>query len=204
MITIIDYGMGNLASIKNMLKKVGEQSVITNDLDKISNAEKLILPGVGSFGQGMENLNAKGMTELIRRKALVEKTPLLGICLGMQLFTKHSEEGNVDGLGLIDAKTVKFNLHESHGNLKIPHMGWADVEINSSNFIFEGIEEIPRYYFVHSYHVECANEEDIMTTTEHGYSFCSGVRKENVFGVQFHPEKSHKFGMALLKNFIKI
>lgn len=199
MITIIDYGMGNLGSIANMIKKVGHKSIITSNLEEIKKAEKLILPGVGSFDNGMKNLKELGMIEVLNQKVLVEKTPILGICLGMQLMTKSSEEGTAPGLEWIDAQTKKF-LSDS---LKIPHMGWNVIKQQRESKLFAELISEKRYYFVHSYYVESNQKEDILTTTNYIKNFVSSFEKDNILGVQFHPEKSHKFGMSLIKNFME-
>jgi glutamine amidotransferase len=202
MITIIDYGLGNLASIKNMLKKIGVSSVISSSKDEIANAEKLILPGVGHFAKGMENLDKSGLVPLMNKLVLERKTPILGICLGMQLMTSFSEEGNVQGLGWINANTVKFNLRNSA--YKIPHMGWANINFNMIDPLSESLENSARFYFVHSYHVRCESNSNVLATTNYESTFHSAIIKDNIRGVQFHPEKSHKFGMQLLKNFSNI
>ncbi len=202
MIVIVDYKMGNLGSVSNIIKKIGHKSIISSDIETISKATKLILPGVGSFEKAMNNLKELNLIETLNHKATVEKTPLLGICLGMQLLTNSSEEGNVHGLGWIDAKTVKFEL-SNFPELKVPHMGWNDATFASQHFLSEDYHEDPRFYFVHSYHVICDKEENILTETVFGKQFTSGIVKDNIMGVQFHPEKSHKFGMQLIKNFIE-
>jgi glutamine amidotransferase len=198
MIVVIDYGMGNLGSIANMIKKVGHKCIITSDLEEIKKATNLILPGVGSFDNGMRNLAELGMIEVLSQKILIEKTPILGICLGMQLMTKSSEEGILAGLGWIDAQTKKF----VSDTLKIPHMGWNIVKHQKESKLFDECESEKRFYFVHSYCVSCNQKVDILTNTNYTQDFVSSFEKENVVGVQFHPEKSHKFGMQLLKNFI--
>jgi len=202
MIVIVDYKMGNLGSISNIIKKVGYSSKITSDVNEILKADKIILPGVGSFEKAMKNLKDLDLIDVLTTKALVQKTPILGICLGMQLLTKSSEEGNVNGLGWIDAKTIKFQL-DNQIALKIPHMGWNDVSINIPNPICDQLFNNSRFYFVHSYHVVCEKEENILMKTNFGGDFTSAITKENITGVQFHPEKSHKFGMQLIKNFIE-
>jgi glutamine amidotransferase len=201
MITIIDYGMGNLGSISNMLKRIGAQSMFTSASEEISGAEKIILPGVGHFDRAMENLDKLGLIETIKNKVLNDKTPILGICLGMQLMCMSSEEGTRQGLGLIDAVVKRFRF--SHNNLKIPHMGWniASPKKDSNLFINNQIDT--RFYFVHSYYVVCNETNDTLTTTNHGFEFISSFEHNNIIGVQFHPEKSHRFGMELLKNFVE-
>lgn len=199
MIIVIDYGMGNLGSIANMIKKVGYKCIITSDLEEIKKATKLILPGVGSFDNGMKNLEKLGMIEVLNQKVLIEKTPILGICLGMQLMTKSSEEGNLVGLGWIDAQTKRF----VSDTLKIPHMGWNIIKHQKESKLFDEMESEKRFYFVHSYFVSCNQEVDILTYTNYIQDFVSSFQKENIIGVQYHPEKSHKFGMNLIKNFVE-
>ena len=199
MIVIIDYGLGNIASISNMFRKLGIEAVISSDLDIINDAEKLILPGVGAFDEGMRQLSSYGFLDILNKKVLEEKTPILGICLGVQLFTKSSEEGKIDGLGWINVETKRFNF--SNKDLKIPHMGWNSVEQKKSSKLFNDVHENPRFYFVHSYHLACSNQQDVLATSDYGFEFVSAVEVGNIYGVQFHPEKSHKFGMRLLKNF---
>jgi imidazole glycerol-phosphate synthase subunit HisH len=203
MIVVVDYGMGNLGSIGNMLKKIGAEAVISADLGVISNAQKLILPGVGAFDNGMRNLNNRGLREVLDRKVTMDKVPILGICLGMQLLSKSSEEGQLPGLGWIDAQTIRFKFAPSHPDLKIPHMGWNTIDIAKTCVLFEDMFEEPRFYFVHSYHLVTAGEDDVAAWTTHGYRFASAVVRDNIMGVQFHPEKSHKYGIKLFNNFIK-
>jgi glutamine amidotransferase len=204
MIIIIDYGMGNLGSIRNMLKKIGAPAEISSDSSEILKAEKLILPGVGAFDHGMRNLSDRGLIAVLNQRVREEKCPILGICLGMQLLTQSSEEGNLPGLSWISAKTRRFQFSPEMGSLKIPHMGWNEVKPVAAAPLFLGFEETPRFYFVHSYHVRCDHSEDILATTFYGYDFVSAVKHENIMGTQFHPEKSHKFGMRLLKNFVEL
>jgi glutamine amidotransferase len=200
MITIIDYGLGNLSSIKNMLKKLQIDSIITSELEQISNAEKLILPGVGSFDYGMEQLNKFKLIDVLNQKVLKEKTPILGICLGMQLFTKKSEEGKLPGLGWIDAETMKFNFN-AMPEFKIPNMGWNTINIEKESKLIKDITSDSRFYFVHSYYVSCSNKNDILMRSNYGFDYTCAIENNNILGVQFHPEKSHKFGMAILNNF---
>ena len=203
MVTIIDYGMGNLGSVKNMFKRIGATCEITSDIKDIEKAEKLLLPGVGAFDAAMERINASGLRDIMDKKVLQEKVPTLGICLGMQLLTSGSEEGVQQGLNWLPAKTLKFRFPPDSG-LKIPHMGWNRVYEKNPSPLIKDLPEEPRFYFVHSYFVACENERDVLTTTYYGSDFHSIVQKDNVYGAQFHPEKSHKFGMKLLENFANI
>lgn len=202
MIAIIDSGMGNVGSIANMLKKIGAEAVITNKKEELHEAEKIILPGVGTFDHGMECLREAGLPDIIRSETLENKKPLLGICLGMQLLGKRSDEGKSEGLNLIDFETKAFNIpQEMH--LKIPHMGWDVVEFTQKDKILEGITGQQKYYFVHSYHAVCTNKENILMKCDYGYEFAAAVKNGNIYGTQFHPEKSHRFGMRLLENFVR-
>lgn len=203
-IIIIDYDMGNPGSIRNMLKYLGFQTAISADRQEIDNADKLILSGVGSFDEGMKNLTEGSLIEPLTKKVLIDKIPILGICLGMQLFTKSSEEGVMPGLSWIDARTVRFNFNGNNGNLKIPHMGWNSVTVEKSSPLFKNVSDEPRFYFVHSYHLECKDREDILCRTVHGYEFTSAIARGNIYGVQFHPEKSHRYGMQIIKNFVEL
>ena len=201
MIVIVDYGMGNLGSIANMFKKIGAEATISSEAAAIERADKLVLPGVGAFDNGMKNLAERGLIPLLSAKVLQDKTPILGLCLGMQLFTWRSEEGELPGLGWLDAETVRFKFDAANAHLKIPHMGWNALQICQSHPIFADADEEPRFYFVHSYHVVCADLQTVLAQTYYGYDFVSAVVKDNIVGLQFHPEKSHKFGMKLLRNF---
>lgn len=203
MITIIDYNTGNLGSIKNMLKRLGIASQITNDISKIEQAEKLILPGVGHFDYGMKNLHASGVVNMLNQKVLENKTPILGICLGVQLLTEASEEGTEKGLGWIKGKTIAFDKTKLAANQKVPHMGWTDVANYQQSKLFEGMFDEPRFYFVHSYHLSLEDKNDCLVTANYGYEFSAGIEHQNILGTQFHPEKSHKFGMKILENFAK-
>ena len=204
MIVIIDYGLGNLGSMANMLKKIGAQAVVSADPLVIGNADKLILPGVGAFDGGMKNLESRGLVQVLNNRVLEDKVPILGVCLGMQLLSRKSEEGCLPGLGWLDAESIRFKFEDVNSNLKIPHMGWNQLTVRQSHPLFYELEVMNRFYFVHSYHVICTDPRNILATTSYGVDFSSAVVKNNIMGVQFHPEKSHKFGLRLLKNFVEL
>lgn len=201
-VVIVDYGMGNIRSVLNKIHRAGYEAQVSYEKEVISHADKLILPGVGHFFNGMKRLKERNLVELLNQKVLDEKIPILGICLGMQLFTCHSEEGNTAGLGWLEAKTVKFNLNDIRH--KVPHMGWNSIEPRKESLLLQGIPGNSYFYFVHSFHVTCNDEEDILTTTDYGYEFVSAVQKNNIFGTQFHPEKSHEWGEKMLNNFLDL
>jgi glutamine amidotransferase len=201
MITIIDYKTGNLGSIQNILKRIGEDSIVTSDKDEIARATKLILPGVGAFDTGMRNLTGLNLIDILSKKVIEEKIPVLGICLGMQLLSKGSEEGSLPGLGWIDASTVRFKF-ENSSEYKIPHMGWNFIRKHKTGRLFDNMYPDSRFYFVHSYFFSANDPEDVLTSTTYEIEFTSAIERGNILGVQFHPEKSHKFGMKLLKNFV--
>lgn len=203
MITIINYNLGNLGSVQNMLKKVGASCIITSDLNEISNAEKLILPGVGAFDTAIKKIEELNLREIICQKVNLQKTPILGICLGMQLLMEGSEEGILPGLGLIKGKAYHFR-NQIDKNLKIPHMGWNDVTIHNESLLTRGFSNEMRFYFVHSYYVKTENSDDSMLECNYGIDFDAAVHKDNIYGTQFHPEKSHKYGMKLLHNFVSL
>jgi glutamine amidotransferase len=202
MTTIINYNLGNPKSIKNMLAYLGIESRISANHEDIASAERLILPGVGHFQHGMEQLELLGLVDVLKNEVLENKKPILGICLGMQLLTKHSAEGNRAGLGFVDAQTKKFELQDA--TLKVPHMGWNEVSWQKESALLASIAEKPRYYFVHSYFVECNQKDDVLGTTHYGQDFVAAFQHESIIGMQFHPEKSNQFGMELLKNFSKL
>jgi glutamine amidotransferase len=203
MITIINYGMGNLGSVQNMFNRIGVKSRISGDLNEIKESEKLLLPGVGAFDAAMQRINDGGFNELLTHMVKIDKIPVLGICLGMQLLTSSSEEGLLPGLGWINAKTVKFKFSED-SSLKVPHMGWNLINVKNDSRLTKNLPDEPRFYFVHSYFVKCHHPENIICKTHYGHDFDSVIQKDNIWGAQFHPEKSHKFGMKLLKNFSEI
>lgn len=203
MVAIIDYGLGNVGSIANMFKVIGEKSIITADKDKISKADRILLPGVGAFDAGMSKLNESGLVNFIKEQVVDDKKPILGICLGMQMLGRKSEEGSLSGLGLIPFDVVKFNMPTEYEKLKIPHMGWDIVNIKQKeNPLVEGLNGRQRFYFVHTYHAICDNTENVLMTCDYGYDFACSVVNGNIYGTQFHPEKSHDFGVALLSNFV--
>ena len=202
MIVIIDYGLGNLDSVSNMIRKIGYESTISSNKETIKSATKLILPGVGSFDNGMTKLKDLNLIDILNHKILEKRTPILGICLGMQLMTKRSDEGELSGFGWIDAETIKFNFDNSKIN-KVPHMGWNFIKIQQNHPLFNSMNDEFKFYFVHSYYVKCNNNNDSFAKTNYGIDFTSVFVKDNIMATQFHPEKSHKYGMNLLKNFIK-
>lgn len=204
MIAVVDYGMGNIAAICNMFKKLGVHCVAVKSPEELVAAEKIVLPGVGAFNAGVEHIGMASLREVLDSLALVKKIPVLGICLGMQLFGRASEEGNASGLGWLEADSVRFQVPESKKDIKIPHMGWNVARYKEEALLFKGFEELPRFYFVHSYHVICDEDDTIAAVTEHGIPFASAIQKDNIFGVQFHPEKSHRFGMKLFANFASL
>ena len=201
MITIVDYGMGNLGSILNMFKRVGVSAVISGELPLIEVATKLVLPGVGAFDNAMTRINAGGLREVLDRKVHEECVPILGICLGMQILTSASEEGKLPGLGWVATTTRRF---PNSPGLKVPHMGWNEVVPSQESKLTRNLPEKSRFYFVHSYFVSVENQENSILKATHGIAFDAAIQYGNIYGTQFHPEKSHKFGMHLLKNFSNI
>jgi glutamine amidotransferase len=202
-IVIVDYGMGNIGSIANMLKYLGSSAVISSNKEVIEQADKLILPGVGHFDKAIQNIHNLDLFEVIKYKVLEDQIPILGICLGMQLMCNFSQEGFDKGFSFIDADVIKFDFTKSQ-NLKVPHMGWNNVDFNKSNsLITNGLEQDARFYFVHSYFVACKDESNILMRTFYGHSFVSAFEQNNIVGVQFHPEKSHKYGIKLFRNFVE-
>jgi glutamine amidotransferase len=188
-----------------MLRKVGEYEVeITNDIDLLKDADKLILPGVGKFDYGMERLHESGLVDQLTDLVIDKKKTILGICLGAQLMTKRSDEGQLPGLGWVDGETVSFDRTLLNDSDKIPHMGWNYTETSKDVVLFQDMYTDPRFYFVHSYHLKMNNTEDEWLTTEYGYKFCSAYQHNNIYACQFHPEKSHKFGMKLMENFVAL
>jgi len=207
MVVIVDYGIGNLGSIANMLKQIGVHTSISSDADEILAADRLILPGVGAFDAGMSRLEERGLIPLLNHKVIAEGTPILGICLGLQLFAQGSEEGQLPGLGWINARALKFNFEQGaeqpRHRLRIPHMGWNEIEVTKEHNLLTNLGAGARFYFVHSYYMRCQQEEIVLANTTYGFPFHSIIGKGNIMGTQFHPEKSHRFGMQLLANFVQ-
>jgi glutamine amidotransferase len=201
MIAIVNYGMGNLGSVLNMLKYIGVEAKVTDNKKDIQNSEKLILPGVGSFDKAMEKINSTELREVLDEQALIKQKPILGICLGMQLLTRGSKEGIIPGFGWINAEAIRFpdNL-----GIRIPHMGWNNIHPSTPSLLTKNLNFNSRFYFVHSYRVHVDKPENSILTCNYGVNFEAAIQRDNIFGVQFHPEKSHKFGMQLLKNFTLI
>jgi len=200
MIAIVDCRIGNTGSIANMLRKCGIPSQAVSLPGEVERAEKLILPGVGSFDHGMHRLRELDLVSVLSRRVVGDRVPILGICLGLQLFTERSEEGKESGLGWVAGQTVRFRFPDGPSPLRVPHMGWNTVAAGADGD-FSSLDASARFYFVHSYHVICRQPADVLATTRYGYDFASVVRHDNIVGVQFHPEKSHRFGLAFLREF---
>lgn len=203
MIAIVDYEAGNIGSIQNMLQKLGSDSVITSDQDVISRADRIILPGVGAFDYGMQKLNELKLVDVLRRKSLEEKTPTLGICLGAQLMCKQSEEGVLPGLAWVNADVKKFPHDQNGQKFKVPHMGWEIIRRVKESQLLNALPDPARFYFVHAYYIHCNEQSDRLLENTYSVPFDSAFERDNIIGIQFHPEKSHKFGKQLLKNFIE-
>lgn len=206
MITVVDCGIGNVGSILNMMRHLDIPATSTTDPEQVRTAEKLILPGIGAFDNGMSRLASHGMIEPLNDAVLGRKTPVLGICLGMQLLLDSSTEGSLPGLGWIKGRSVKFDLGANPDRLRVPHMGWSEITPARPGRLFPttASNEPERFYFVHSYHVQCDIDADVAGIARHGITFHAAVERDNIFGVQFHPEKSHRFGMRLLTSFAKV
>lgn len=203
MIAIIDYGMGNLKSVKIKMDRIGVNSIITSDPEEIKKSDRIILPGVGHFAKAVSEIKSRELWDLLSEQVLIKKKPVLGICLGMQLMAKHSEEGDSEGFGWIDANVVRFKVSDSV-RYKIPHMGWNTIKEIKESTLFEMINFNSEFYFVHSYHIKCDDPNNILAETIYDYSFTSVIQAGNIFGVQFHPEKSHDAGEVLLRNFANL
>ena len=195
--------MGNLGSVKRKLDRINAEAIITSNAGEIISCEKLILPGVGHFGTAVAEIRSRGLWDVLNEQVLDLRKPILGICLGMQLMAKHSEEGNIEGFGWFDAEVVHFDVHDKL-KYKVPHMGWNKVTIEKESALFDEVDLETGFYFVHSYHLKCNDPKDVLNITEYDYPFVSAVQKDNIYGVQYHPEKSHEAGLKLLKNFVAI
>ncbi len=202
MVIIVDYGMGNLHSVLKAFNRLRIEAAISSEPEDILSANKLILPGVGNFKRGMSNLIDRKLVAPLNTAVIEKQIPILGICLGMQLMTNYSQEGDEKGLGWFDAETLQFDFSDNlNQRLHIPHIGWNTIDIAMENLLFNNIDDSPSFYFVHSYFVKCNAKDDIAATTEYGSTFVSAIAKNNIFATQFHPEKSHDYGLTLLKNF---
>ena len=204
MIAIIDYGLGNVLAFVNVYSRLNIPVAVAKSADDLINATKLILPGVGSFDHAMQQLDRSGMRQSIERLVLQNGMPVLGICVGMQMLAKSSDEGIFPGLGWIDGKVRRFDVSTMPFGTNLPHMGWNDVKPLVDGGLFKGMEQDVRFYFLHSYYFECHQQSDILAVTDYGGQFSCAVKHDNVYGVQFHPEKSHHFGSQLLKNFAEL
>lgn len=203
MVAIINYGIGNLLSVLNMLERIGVDAVISDDTSEINSASHIIIPGVGHFDSCIKQFRGSGLDVLITKKVIEEKSPVLGICVGAQMMTGRSEEGTESGLGWIKGITIKFRASGNNA-VKVPHMGWEDVAVKSECPLWKDIPEPPRFYFAHSYHFDLEHASDVAATAVYGYPFACAFWRGNIYGVQFHPEKSHRFGMKLLANFCNL
>jgi imidazole glycerol-phosphate synthase subunit HisH len=199
-LVVVDYGIGNVLSIANMLRSASVKAVVSSDPAVLRSASRLIIAGIGAFDAGMNSLNSRGLVPLLREAVFERHVPILGICLGMQLLMRGSEEGSCEGLGWIEGRSIRIR-GDGQNPLKVPHMGWNDIEPARESPLLNGLRENTRFYFAHSYAVECANQDDVVANTVYGKAFPAIVSHGHVFGVQFHPEKSHKYGRKLLENF---
>ena len=203
MIGIIDYGLGNIDAFLNIYKRLHISVKSLKTPKDFEGIKKLILPGVGAFDHAMESFKNSGMIEIVHHKVLDEKMPIIGICVGMQMLANSSDEGKLPGLGWIGGQVKRFDDNKIPFVTRLPHMGWNDVELNTNSCIFQEFPDNPKFYFLHSYYFDCTNNEDCIARADYGGTFCCAVNKDNIYGVQFHPEKSHHFGVKLLENFSK-
>lgn len=204
MISIVDYGLGNLKAFANIYKRLNIDAEFVRTPEQLNSAKKIILPGVGAFDHAIEALNKSGMREKLDELVLIKKVPVIGICVGMQMLGKRSDEGKLEGLGWIDADIIKFDENLIKQKPQLPHMGWNDVHPIGNNLLFQELETNSIFYFLHSYYFLCKNPQDVIAKSEYGLEFTCAVNHENIFGVQFHPEKSHQYGIRLLKNFANL
>jgi len=202
-ITLVDYGLGNIQAFANIYRRLNIAVVVADTADKLARAEKIILPGVGAFDWAMTLLNESGMRACLDNLVLVQKRPVLGVCVGMQMMARSSDEGELPGLGWLDAEVKRFDEARFLQQTHLPHMGWNDVQPCAMGCLFKGISA-PRFYFLHSYYFAPANPDDVLAVTDYNGTYASAVRSGNIFGTQFHPEKSHQWGIALLKNFAEL
>ena len=204
MIAIIDYGLGNVRAFANLYTKSNIPFVIAKDTSDLENAQKIILPGVGSFDYAMQLLEASGMQETLSDMVLNHNVPVLGVCVGMQMLANSSDEGDLSGLGWIPGQVKKFESSSVNEEINIPHMGWNNINPVITSGLMEGLDSNSRFYFLHSYYFNCENEDSLLATTHYGNEFACAVHRNNVYGVQFHPEKSHRWGAKILENFARL
>lgn len=204
MITIINYGLGNICAFVNVYNRLKIQTKVAQTADEIIGATKIILPGVGSFDYAMAQLNNSGMRDELEKQVFDNKIPIMGICVGMQMLAKSSDEGKMSGLGWIDGNVKLFDTSLIPYKTRLPHMGWNSIEPTKENILLNGLNNQSRFYFLHSYYFDCNNQENILCTTEYGIKYSSAVNKDNIYGIQFHPEKSHSNGVRLLQNFANL
>lgn len=203
MIGLVDYGLGNIQAFVNIYRRLGIDAFTVRTVNDLRRASRIILPGVGAFDWAMTRLQESGLREVLDEEVLGAKKPVLGVCVGMQMMARSSEEGERPGLGWIDATVIKFDTHLFMNKTHLPHMGWNDAEPLSNDTLFFGLDA-PQYYFLHSYFMKPDRTENILATSNYGQQFTSAVKSENVYGTQFHPEKSHQWGIRLLKNFAEL
>lgn len=204
MITIVNYGLGNIKAFANIYNKLNVPCIIATNASDLEKADKIILPGVGAFDHAMEQLDSSGMRSTLNQMVLEKKIPVLGICVGMQMLAHSSDEGTLPGLGWVNGTVKKFDPEKLHHTTHLPHMGWNDVKPVKQSDLFFDLETHACFYFLHSYYFSCNNSSDISAVTDYGGAFTCAVQHENIFGVQFHPEKSHHYGIQLLKNFANL
>ena len=204
MIAIIDYGVGNISAFVNIYKKLDIDIKIAKKPSDLESVSKLILPGVGAFDHAMNELNNSGMLDKLNELVLIDKLPVIGVCVGLQMMAKKSDEGDLPGLGWIDANVKLFDVTKINFKTHLPHMGWNDVISIKENSLFKKLEKDSKFYFLHSFYFECNNKEDIIAVSDYGIRFACAINKDNIYGTQFHPEKSHNFGVQLLKNFANL
>ena len=202
-ILILDYGTGNLNSVKRTLDRIGTTATVSSHAEDVLRADKIIMPGVGHFGKAMAKLQELGLRDALSEAVLSKRIPVLGICLGMELMANTSEEGDATGLGWIDAEAVRFDLGAAT-TYKVPHMGWNQVNVKKDSRLMKGIDDEAEFYFAHSYHLRVKDRADLLSETDYGVAFPSAIEKDNIFGVQYHPEKSHDAGRRVLRNFVEM